>query len=174
MHRDHVGWTSDGTGGLTFPNARHLEDRTEWDYWHSHTDTVGPDRETVLAPLSPIIEFCDASPAAPGLRTIPTPGHTPGHTSVLITKPASETRLLIVGDALHTAAQLTEPGWGFRANADPALAAVHRADLLDRGRDGRTIIAGGHFCDHAFGRLDTDNRWTDEPTRHIADIEQNP
>ena len=38
LHRDHVGWTSDGTGGLTFPNARHLVDRAEWDHWQSNTE----------------------------------------------------------------------------------------------------------------------------------------
>jgi glyoxylase-like metal-dependent hydrolase (beta-lactamase superfamily II) len=54
LHRDHVGWTSDGTGRLTFPNARHLVDRAEWDHWQSHTEATGPDPQTVLAPLSPI------------------------------------------------------------------------------------------------------------------------
>ena len=42
LHRDHVGWTSDGTGGLTFPNARHLVDPAEWDHWQSHTEATGP------------------------------------------------------------------------------------------------------------------------------------
>ncbi|WP_410677185.1 MBL fold metallo-hydrolase [Amycolatopsis sp. cmx-4-68] len=126
LHRDHVGWTSDGMGGLTFPNAWHLVDRAEWDHWQSHTDATGPDLETVLTPLSPIVEFFDARPPEPGLQTIPTPGHTPGHTSVLITDPASETRLLILGDAMHTTAQLTEPHWHFRSDADPALATTHR------------------------------------------------
>jgi len=160
LHRDHVGWTSDGTGGLTFPNARHCVDRTEWDHWQSHTDAAGPDLEAVLTPLSPIIEFFDAHPPAPDLRTVPTPGHTPGHTSVLITDPASETRLLILGDALHTTAQVTEPHWHFRSDVDPGLAVIHRLDLLGHGRDGRTIIAGGHFSDHVFGSLDADGRWT--------------
>lgn len=162
LHRDHVGWTSDDAGGLTFPNARHLVDQAEWDHWQSHTDATGPDLERVLTPLSPIVGFFDAHPPAPGLQTIPTPGHTPGHTSLLITDPASETRLLILGDALHTTAQLTEPHWHFRSDIDPALAAIHRAGLLDHGRDDRTIIAGGHFSDHVFGSLDPDGKWKDE------------
>lgn len=159
LHRDHVGWTGDGTGGLTFPNARHLVDHAEWEHWQSHTDATGPDHDTVLTPLSPIVEFFDGHPPVPGLHTIATPGHTPGHTSVLITDPASETRLLILGDAMHTTAQLTEPHWHFRSDHDPELAAVHRLGLLDRGRDGRTIIAGGHFSDQVFGSLDADG-WT--------------
>jgi glyoxylase-like metal-dependent hydrolase (beta-lactamase superfamily II) len=162
LHRDHVGWTSDGTGGLTFPRARHLVDRAEWDHWHSHPDATGPDLQTVLKPLSPIVEFLGANPPATGLQRIMAPGHTPGHTSLLITDPASETRVLLLGDALHTTAQLTAPQWKFRSDADPVLAAIHRLNLLDRGRADRTIIAGGHFSGHVFGSLDSDGRWTNE------------
>jgi glyoxylase-like metal-dependent hydrolase (beta-lactamase superfamily II) len=162
LHRDHVGWTSAGTGDLTFLNARHLVDRAEWDHWQSHTHATGPDLQRVLTPLSPVVEFFGAHPPAPGLQRVPAPGHTPGHTSLLITDPASRTRLLLVGDAFHTTAQLTAPHWQFRSDADPALAAHHRLTLLDHGRDGRTIIAGGHFSGQVFCRLDTDGRWTDE------------
>ncbi|MFI5586305.1 lytic transglycosylase domain-containing protein [Amycolatopsis sp. NPDC051758] len=35
-----------------------------------------------------------------------------------------------------------------------------RLGLLGHGRDGRTIIAGGHFSDHVFGNLDADGTWT--------------
>jgi glyoxylase-like metal-dependent hydrolase (beta-lactamase superfamily II) len=162
LHRDHVGWTSDGTGGLTFPNARHLVDPAEWDHWQSHTEATGPDPQTVLAPLSPVVEFFGANSPAPGMQRVPAPGHTPGHTSLLITDPASETRLLLLGDAFHTTAQLAAPHWQFRSDADPALAASHRLNLLDRSRAGRTIIAGGHFAGHVFGSLDADGRWTEE------------
>jgi hypothetical protein len=78
---------------------------------------------------------------------------------VLITDPASERRLLILGDALHTTAQATEPHWQFRSDVDPGLAVIHRLGLLGHGRDGRTILAGGHFSDHVFGNLDADGRW---------------
>jgi hypothetical protein len=70
--------------------------------------------------------------------------------------------VLLLGDAFHTTAQLTAPHWQFRSDADPALAAGHRLNLLDRSRAGRTIIAGGHFADHVFGSLDADGRWTEE------------
>jgi glyoxylase-like metal-dependent hydrolase (beta-lactamase superfamily II) len=45
LHHDHVGWTSniapapnarrtEPVRGLTFPGARHVTDRSEWDYWN--------------------------------------------------------------------------------------------------------------------------------------------
>jgi hypothetical protein len=79
---------------------------------------------------------------------------------VLITDPAFETRLLILGDALHTTAQVTELHWHFLSDVDPRLAAIHGLGLLGHGRDGRTVIAGGRFSDHVFGSLDVRRQWT--------------
>jgi glyoxylase-like metal-dependent hydrolase (beta-lactamase superfamily II) len=143
LHRDHVGWTG------AFPRARYLVERREWEYWCVNPGGVGPDRETVLRPLSSKIEFLDQLPT--GLHAVATPGHTPGHTSLLVTDPDADEQLLILGDLLHTRAQLTEPGWRFRSDVDAVLARQQRVDVLARYRDGRTVIAGGHFAGNVFG-----------------------
>jgi glyoxylase-like metal-dependent hydrolase (beta-lactamase superfamily II) len=155
MHRDHVGWTGDGTGGLTFPNARHVVDREEWKYWLSRNDPVGPDRQNVLVPLTPVIEFFTAESPAPGIRALPTPGHTPGHTSFLVTDSATEESLLILGDAIHSRAQLDNLEWTFRSDHDPRLAAAHRAGLLRHRGENEPTIADGHFSGNVFGRSAT-------------------
>jgi glyoxylase-like metal-dependent hydrolase (beta-lactamase superfamily II) len=158
MHRDHVGWTSDGAGALTFPQARHLVEEKEWTYWRSRADSVGPDPETVLRPLTPAIGFFTAKPPVPGIRALPTPGHTPGHTSFLITDPATDEELLILGDVTHTRAQLENPEWTFRSDYDTRLAASHRTDLLYRRGESESTIAGGHFSGNVFGPLPPANR----------------
>ena len=150
LHRDHVGWTGDRAGGLTFPRARHLVEEKEWNYWRSSTDPVGPDPETVLGPLTPAIGFFSDKPPVPGIRALPTPGHTPGHTSFLITDPATGEELLILGDAAHTRAQLENPGWTFRSDYDTRLAAGHRTELLHRHGESESTIAGGHFSGNVF------------------------
>jgi glyoxylase-like metal-dependent hydrolase (beta-lactamase superfamily II) len=153
LHRDHVGWTGNGAGGLTFPNARHVVDREEWNHWQSRTDAVGPDPETVLTPLTPVVEFFTSQPPVPGIHALPTPGHTPGHTSFLITDSTTNERLLILGDAVHTRAQLENVNWMFRSDFDSLLAAEHRADLLCRPWGGEPTIAGGHFSGGVFGHM---------------------
>jgi glyoxylase-like metal-dependent hydrolase (beta-lactamase superfamily II) len=151
LHRDHVGWVGDGTGGLTFPKARHIVNRQEWNHWQSYSDPTGPDPKTILAPLTPAIEFFDAQPPVPGICALPTPGHTPGHTSFLITDPATDENVLILGDAIHTRAQLENPDWTFRSDYDTRLASRHRTDLLHRRGDSESIIANGHFSGSVFG-----------------------
>ncbi|BCY08735.1 MBL fold metallo-hydrolase [Actinoplanes sp. L3-i22] len=145
MHRDHVGWAG------AFHNARHIVDEREWNYWQAHDDPTGPDPATVLAPLAPAIEFFDGRPPVPGIRALPTPGHTPGHTSFLVTDPATEEKVLILGDAIHTRAQLENFGWRFRSDYDSRLASRVRTDLLHRPEP---IIANGHFSGSVFGRAD--------------------
>jgi glyoxylase-like metal-dependent hydrolase (beta-lactamase superfamily II) len=152
LHRDHVGWTGDGAGGLTFPNARHIVERKEWDHWHSRADAVGPSPEAVLTPLTPVIEFFTAQPPAPGIHPLQTPGHTPGHTSFLITDPTTDDHLLILGDAVHTRAQLKNLDWMFRSDFDTRLAAEQRTELLRRPGESEPTIAGGHFSGGVFGR----------------------
>lgn len=143
LHRDHVGWTG------SFPRARYLVSQREWEHWSAHPSEVGPDPERVLRPMARSLGFLDELP--PGIRAVPTPGHTPGHTSFLITDPDTSQRVLVLGDLLHTRAQFTEPDWTFRSDSDPAQARRQRSDVLARFRDGTTVLAGGHFAGDPFG-----------------------
>lgn len=57
------------------------------------------------------------------------PGHTPGHMSILI---ASEgERAIITGDLLHMSVEVHEVTWTSRANVDPGQAVVSRTAVLD-------------------------------------------
>jgi glyoxylase-like metal-dependent hydrolase (beta-lactamase superfamily II) len=137
LHRDHVGWTG------AFPNARYLVDESEWVYWRDRPGGVGPDADRVLAPLAGAVGFLAALP--PGLEAIAAPGHTPGHTCLLVTDPRTADRVLLLGDLLHHPAQFDHPGRHFRSDVDPALAVRSRREVLARFRDARTVLAGAHF-----------------------------
>jgi glyoxylase-like metal-dependent hydrolase (beta-lactamase superfamily II) len=110
---------------------------------------VGPDADQVLTPLARNVGHLDLLP--PGIEPVPTPGHTPGHTCLLITDPDAEERLLILGDLLHTRAQFTATDWAFRSDVDAPLARQNRLGMLERFRDGHTVLAGGHFAGDVFG-----------------------
>jgi glyoxylase-like metal-dependent hydrolase (beta-lactamase superfamily II) len=143
LHRDHVGWTG------VFPRAQYLVDQHEWEYWCARPGGVGPDPERVLTPMARRVAFLDQLP--PGVRPIPTPGHTPGHTSLLLTDPGTADGVLILGDLMHTRAQFDQPTWHFRSDVDSGLARRQRLGVLGEYRDGRTILAGGHFSGDVFG-----------------------
>src|SRR5205807_8207344 len=64
------------------------------------------------------------------LTALPTPGHTPGHVSILITSQGE--RALVLGDVAHSPVQVREPDWVSRADMDPELTRQTRRALVER------------------------------------------
>ncbi|RBM16155.1 hypothetical protein DEH69_17335 [Streptomyces sp. PT12] len=63
--------------------------------------------------------------------------------------------MLIVGDILHSAAQVAEPDWSFATDVDPRRAREVRGDVLATPR---TVLAVGHATGHVFGRVERTER----------------
>lgn len=167
LHHDHVGWTSDvapaphfpegrAVGGLAFAEARFLVAEAEWRYWADKGEFPGPDARAVQAPLDGRIGFvADGEEIAPGVRVLATPGHTPGHSSLVVTDPAGVDpwRLVVLGDVMHCQVQVVESGWPFVFDVDADQALRTRERLLKELEDPDTLLAGGHFADNVFGRV---------------------
>ena len=159
LHRDHVGWnlTADGARWKpTFPNARYWCSRTDWDTCHD--PAVQPQRfpnaPTCVWPLAELglVEFMEGEHAITrDLTAVPTPGHTPGHMSILVTSQGQ--RALVLGDAAHNPVQLQEPDWVSRADMDPDLTRQTRKALLERLEREQILVAAGHFAAPGFGRI---------------------
>ena len=153
LHLDHVGWTTprrhDATP--TFPRARHVITRAEWEHWTS-TDAPGGPGAADIAVLAERAELVDGEiTVLPGLDLVPTPGHTPGHASFLVS--SGRHRAVVLGDAIHCPLQISHPEWAFVADANPAAAVSARRHLLGTMASPDTITVGAHFPDAIFGRV---------------------
>src|SRR5690606_7188683 len=107
LHFDHVGWNTrwDGTRWVpTFPNARYLFGKGEYDHWKHHDDG-SHNMDHFADAIDPVVEagLVDFIPAehqvCAEVSLFPTPGHTPGHVSVLIRSQGQEA--VITGDLMH-------------------------------------------------------------------------
>jgi glyoxylase-like metal-dependent hydrolase (beta-lactamase superfamily II) len=152
LHADHVGWTTDLTDDtLTFPRARHLMSRPEWDHWVDRPAGGGPS-ERDLAALRERVDLIDGeATVVPGITMVPTPGHTPGHCSFLVS--SGTARAVILGDAIHCPLQISHPEWAFAADANPDAARRARERLLRELDAPDTVVVGPHFPDAVFGRV---------------------
>jgi glyoxylase-like metal-dependent hydrolase (beta-lactamase superfamily II) len=159
LHRDHVGWNLTAAGARwvpTFPNARYWVSTRDWKACHD--PAVQPQRfpnaPACVWPLADLglVEFMDGEHTLTrALTAVPTPGHTPGHMSILVT--SGNERALVLGDAAHSPVQLEQPDWVSRADMDPDLTRQTRRALLDRlEREPITVVAG-HFPAPGFGRI---------------------
>ncbi len=150
LHVDHVGWTAPGDG-LTFPRARHVMAREEWEYWTGEPAMVGPSANDVQS-LTDRVELTDGEAMVlPGITVVPTFGHTPGHCSFLVS--SGSERAVVLGDAIHCPLQISYPEWEFSADANPDAARRAREHLLRELDEPGTIVAGAHFPDAVFGRV---------------------
>ncbi|MEH3157291.1 MAG: MBL fold metallo-hydrolase [Gordonia paraffinivorans] len=122
--------------------------RAESDHWRSASldvdqermmaDSVTPVRDlTIPVDVTAPVEITD------GVTLVPTPGHTPGHCSVLVESDGASA--MITGDALHHPVQIAHPCIGCGADVDGALADRTRRALLDRVADTDTLVVGTHF-----------------------------
>lgn len=156
LHADHVGWNLTGEVGQrrpTFPRARYLVHQTDWE---TFTQAAGrfPWIEQTIAPLEThgVLELTsDGHAVADHLTLLHTPGHTPGHQSVLVT--SGDERAIIWGDLAVHPAQLTEPDWRFAADMDADAARQTRSHLLDRIEAEGMTVAARHFPAPGFGQL---------------------
>jgi glyoxylase-like metal-dependent hydrolase (beta-lactamase superfamily II) len=158
LHVDHVGWNTMKVGGRwvpTFPNARYLVVRREWEHWSREDDrAMGDVLGDSVAPvfdagLVDLVEPGHAVTAEVALE--PTHGHTPGHVSVRIRSAGAEA--VITGDLMHHPVQCAHPEWGSSADVDPAAAAATRRAFLAAQADRPVGVIGTHFAGPHLGRI---------------------
>jgi glyoxylase-like metal-dependent hydrolase (beta-lactamase superfamily II) len=158
LHVDHVGWNTrleQGRWVPTFPNARYLIGRKEWDYWKNAAE--GGDKVVRDDSVRPILEAGLADLVESDHHVTnevflePTPGHTPGHVSVRIRSKGEEA--VVTGDLMHHPVQCAEPGWASNFDVDANAARVTRRGFLARYRDGKTLVLGTHFAAPTGGRI---------------------
>ena len=162
LHVDHVGWNTkllDGRWVPTFPNAKYIFSRNEFELWAAryekgervpvqlvYEDSVLP---IVEAGQAIIVE--DTHQIDDGMWLEPAPGHTPGH--VMLNLKSGEETALMSGDVIHHPLQLIRPDWSSRACEDPHLSAVSRTKMLERVADTNTLLCPAHFGSPTMGHV---------------------
>jgi glyoxylase-like metal-dependent hydrolase (beta-lactamase superfamily II) len=166
LHVDHVGWNTmkiDGACRPTFPFARYLIDRTEYEHWRTqaHEGEVAAILRQSIDPIEEagLLELIDARRGygiCEEVKLTPTPGHSPGHVSVRITSGGESA--LITGDAIHHPCQMARPEWGSVSDFDVAQAERTRRELLSGCESHGTLLIGSHFAGDPAGRVRRDGQ----------------
>jgi glyoxylase-like metal-dependent hydrolase (beta-lactamase superfamily II) len=160
LHADHIGWNLSGHGDSTrptFPRARYRFGKRDWEYFTSPSMLANEDGPTTRERVMPLhgmglIDLLDGETAlAPGVTAIPTPGHTPGHMSLLIA--SNNERAVILGDLVGSPMQITDAGLPYAGDTDIPLGRKAREQLLDIAERERQIVLGAHLPKPGWGRL---------------------
>jgi glyoxylase-like metal-dependent hydrolase (beta-lactamase superfamily II) len=155
LHVDHVGWNTmleDGKWVPTFPKARYIIGRREYDFWKGNTDEeqqamLGDSIAPVIdAGLAQLVEMDHT--ISPEIRLTPSAGHTPGHVCVMIESEGE--RAVITGDMAHHPCQIAHPDWSL---GDSEAAALTRWRLFAEWADQNVLVIGTHFAAPTAGHV---------------------
>jgi glyoxylase-like metal-dependent hydrolase (beta-lactamase superfamily II) len=155
LHPDHWGALRDGEGRALFRRAELLLHEEEHAFWHDDTAMArepDPGRRRLffegarahLAPYRGRTTLFRRGELFPGISALPLPGHTPGHTGLMLA--SGPDSLLIWGDIVHVPElQVPRPEVTMAVDVDPERAIATRRRLFDQVAAGRQAVAGMHL-----------------------------
>lgn len=162
-HGDHMNGLLKADNSLAFPNAEILVPAKEHAYWMD-------DGEMARAPkgrieglfknnrrvfsgevLKRTRTYAWDKEVVPGITAIGTPGHSPGHTSLVVSSGSG--RVYVQGDVTHVPYLFARnPGWHAFYDQDGAMAEATRRKVYDMLAAERMMVQGFHypFPAHAY------------------------
>jgi glyoxylase-like metal-dependent hydrolase (beta-lactamase superfamily II) len=161
LHGDHVGWNLREDlpdRPLSFPNARYRVHQADWD--HFTTDEMLADtyrgehtrRSAIPIQERGVLDLMDGeTELAPGITAFPTPGHTPGHMSLLIA--SNNKRALLIGDIMGSPMQATETDFYYSPDWDGPMGIQARKDILDTAERDDAVVIGSHLSYPGWGMM---------------------
>jgi glyoxylase-like metal-dependent hydrolase (beta-lactamase superfamily II) len=165
MHGDHVGGLRNADGGLAFANAEIKVPAVEWDFWMNDENMgkANPFNKahfpTARKPFEGIADKVTryewGKEVAPGITSIATPGHTPGHTSFAVA--SGSARILVQSDVTNIPQLFVRnPDWQVSFDNEPALAVTTRRKFYDMAAAEKATVVGYHFPFPSVGHVEKD------------------
>ncbi len=167
LHPDHTNGIRAADGSIAFPNAEIMVPAKDWDFWTSEDNAAKAQssemmknyfanvRKTFAGIESKVTKYDWDKEVAPGITSIATPGHTPGHTSFAVA--SGNAKVLIQSDVTNIPEFfLRHPDWHVVFDTDPDLAQQTRHKFYDMAAAEKAIVIGFHFAFPSVGHVEKD------------------
>jgi glyoxylase-like metal-dependent hydrolase (beta-lactamase superfamily II) len=172
IHADHSGGLMDGAR-IRYPNATVHVDKREVGFWLSRDQRQkAPEKHKpyflqAMQTVQPYVKaglvkpFDGETELFPGLRAIPAPGHTPGHTFYSLESRGE--KLVFMGDLIHAPeVQFARPGVSVTFDVDPVQATGTRQVAFRAAAHDHFLVAFAHVSFPGIGHIHADGehyRW---------------
>ncbi len=166
FHGDHINGLLGTDGKPIYVNAEVIVPATEWAFWMDDGNmSRAPDglkgnfnnvRRVFGALGKNVTQFEAGKDVIPGIRSMATPGHTPGHTAFIISSGSQSVLAQVdvtAGPALVT---VKNPDWQFAFDMDGPQAVATRRKLYDQAIADRMLVQGYHFPFPSAGYIEKD------------------
>jgi len=169
LHPDHTNGIRAADGAMAFPNAEIMVPAEDWKFWMSEDNAAKAQSNTMMKNYfanvrkvyngieSKVTKYEWGKEVAPGITSISTPGHTPGHTSFAVASGGS--KVLIQSDVTNIPEFfLRNPDWHCVYDIDPDLAQQTRHKFYDMAAAEKATVIGFHFMFPAVGHVEKDGK----------------
>ncbi|OAF02402.1 MBL fold metallo-hydrolase [Bradyrhizobium centrolobii] len=166
LHPDHTNGIRLADGSMAFPNAEIMVPVKDWEFWASEENAgkASSDmmknyfanvKKTFAGLESKVTKYEWGKEVAPGITSIATPGHTPGHTSFAVA--SGNAKVLIQSDVTNIPELfLRNPDWHVAFDTDGALAQETRHKFYDMAAAEKATVVGFHFTFPSVGHVEKD------------------
>jgi glyoxylase-like metal-dependent hydrolase (beta-lactamase superfamily II) len=167
LHPDHTNGIRAADGSMAFPNAEIMVPVKDWEFWTSEENASKAQSSEMMknyfanvkktfAGIEPkVTKYEWGKEVAPGITSIATPGHTPGHTSFAVA--SGNAKVLIQSDVTNIPEFfLRNPDWHVVFDTDPDLAQQTRHKFYDMAAAEKATVVGFHFAFPSVGHVEKD------------------
>lgn len=161
FHGDHIGGLKNADGSVAFPNAEIKVPAVEAAFWGDDANASKangfnkaqfPNVKKMMAGLK-VTHYDADKEVAPGITSIFTPGHTPGHMSFVVASGAK--KMLVQSDVSNVPSIfIKHPTWQAIFDNDPALTIETRKKFYDMAVAEKMIVSGYHFPYPCVGHVE--------------------
>jgi glyoxylase-like metal-dependent hydrolase (beta-lactamase superfamily II) len=167
LHPDHTNGIRAADGSMAFPNAEIMVPAKEWEFWTSDENAAKAQSNEMMKNYfanvkkiyagieSKVTKYEWGKEVAPGITSIATPGHTPGHTSFAVA--SGNSKILIQSDVTNIPEFfLRNPDWHVAYDVDGDLAQATRHKFYDMAAAEKATVVGFHFTFPSIGHVERD------------------
>jgi glyoxylase-like metal-dependent hydrolase (beta-lactamase superfamily II) len=167
LHPDHTNGIRAADNSMAFPNAEIMVPAKDWEFWMSEDNRAKAQSNQMMKDYFANVQKIYAGiegkvtkydwdkEVAPGITSVGTPGHTPGHTSLVIA--SGSAKVLVQSDVTNIPELfLRNPDWHVAYDVDPQLAQETRHKFYDMAAAEKALVVGFHFTFPSQGYVEKD------------------
>src|SRR5215475_4592117 len=167
LHPDHTNGIRALDGSMAFPNAEIMVPAKDWEFWMSEDNAAKAESNAMMKNYfanvkkiyagieNKVTKYDWDKEVVPGITSIATPGHTPGHTSFAVV--SGNSRVLIQSDVTNIPEFfLRNPDWHVAYDVDPVTAQATRHKFYDMAAAEKATVVGFHFTFPSIGHVEKD------------------
>ena len=163
FHGDHINGLLDKDNKLAFPKAEILVPAPEWKYFMDDAEMGKQTSERMKGVFAGLRRVFDAlgrkvtqyeagKEVAPGITSVATYGHTPGHMSFVIAQDNS--KVFVQSDVTNNPLFVRNPGWHLMFDQDAQMAEATRRKTYDMVVAEKMMVQGFHYPFPALAHIE--------------------